>query len=174
MERLGQTGDLLGVVSSHSYNAADAFGDTRLLCDHEVFDITGFGNVASGCSAEFLEIKPMRDVRSATEFDAGLPPLRILDILRNFIDVEFESDHTDGIGVRLSKDCAQTWNLIRSFKRELLAEDFDVALDPIDTQRLDFLEFGERNSSFVREVKAELGLRDKRAFLIDMVTQNLP
>ena len=115
-----------------------------------------------------------KDIRSATKFNAGLPPLWVLNVLRNFVDVEFEGNHANGVGVRLSKDCTQPWNLVCGFQRQFLAVDFDVAFNPIDAHRLNLLEFRECDSGFVGEIETKLRRGDKRALLIDMVTQNLP
>lgn len=113
------------------------------------------------------------NVRATAELHTCVPPLRVLDVLGNIIDVELKRHNPYRIRVGLAKDSAQTGDLLGGSKVELLGEDAHIALDPVLAQVFDFLELRDRDLGFVREVKAELCRSDKGAFLVDVVAEYL-
>lgn len=115
---------------------------------------------------------PCTDVRSSTELHTGVPPLRVLHVLRDLLHTVLESDHSDGVRVRLSKHRSQPRDLEALLEGELGRMNLDVPLDPLCTVGLDRFELGGSDWSFVGEIKSELGGRDEGSFLVDVVAED--
>lgn len=112
------------------------------------------------------------DSRSTAELDTGLPPLGVGDIGHHLLDAVLESNHTNGIGVGLSKDSTKTRDLLSGLEVHLLGKDLDGLLDPLVRDALDLGEVVGRDGRLVREVEAELGGGDERSLLVDVVAED--
>ena len=109
-------------------------------------------------------------LRATAKLYTRVPPLRVLDVLRDLIDVELERNDANRVRIRLAKHCAKTGNLLRVLEVELLAEHLDVPADPVLAQLLDLAKLGNTNLGLVREVEAQFRRRDKRTLLVDVIT----
>lgn len=85
-------------MTSYRNDAANTLGNARFLCDHKVFNISSLGNMSVQIM-KFLAKVNKKDLRSTTEFNAGLPPFRIFNVLGNLINIELECHHPYGIWV---------------------------------------------------------------------------
>ncbi|KAI3487195.1 hypothetical protein L1887_48905 [Cichorium endivia] len=144
------------LVARHGNDATDALGDARLLGNDKVADLARLGHV-----------------RAAAELDRGRAPPRVLEVAGDGVEVVLERDDADGVGIGLAKHGAQAGDLLGRVELHLLGEDADVALDPVDRDVLDLLELLHVDALLVRKVESELGGRDERALLVNVVAEHL-
>lgn len=137
-EAVGNSPDFCGFMASDSNDTANALCDPRFLRNDEVFDVSGLFDVpAIHESALNLDIEDKIILRSTAELYTRTPPLRVLDIAYNFIDLILKRNNPYGIGVCFAKDGAESRDLLGSLEVDLLAKDADIAADPILADGLD-------------------------------------
>ena len=110
------------------------------------------------------------DPRSTAELDTGPEPIGAgyLEV----VGAELKCDNANRVRVRLSKDGAQAGDLLGRLEIHLLAENLDVFLDPLVRDVLNLGEVGRRDRRLVREVEPELGRRDERSLLVNVVAED--
>jgi hypothetical protein len=99
--------------------------------------------------------------------------LRVLNVLSNVLHTPLESDNSNRVGIRFSKDSTKTRNALSRLEVELFTEDLHILGDPANTDFLDLLEFRHSDTGFVREVETKLGRCNQRALLINMISKHL-
>lgn len=144
------------VLARDGNDAADPLGDAALLDDDKVLDL-----------ARLLDVGP------AAELDTGRAPLWVLEVGRDLVERVRERDDPHRVRVRLAKDGPEAGDLLRRREVHLGAEDLDVALDPVVALGLDLGQVGRRDGRLVRKVEAQLGRRDERALLVNVVAEDL-
>lgn len=143
-------------MARHSDDTSDTLGDGRLLNDDKVFDHVRLGYV-----------------RSTAELDTGRSPSRVVDVLLDLLDGVTQRNDSDRVGVSLSEDGSESWDLVRLLKRHLLGVDGRGLLDPLVRDLLDPDQVRRGDGLVVREVESELGGCDERSLLVNVVAKDL-
>ena len=155
-EDLGIALGLVGALAGVGDDTADALGDTALLDNDQVLDETS-----------------VLDVGTAAELDGDLAPLGVLGVLEKLVNLHADGDDTDGVGVGLAEDGADTLDLAGKVEINLLGVGLEVLADVVVGQILNLLDVLQRDGSLVAEIETEPVLVDERTLLVNLITQNL-
>ncbi|GKT91710.1 uncharacterised protein [Colletotrichum tofieldiae] len=156
-ELISLTLHLVRSVTSVGDDAADTLGNTTLLNDDEVLDEAGLLNV-----------------RTTTELNANLAPLRVLGVGKQGVDINTDRHNTDRVGVRLAKHCANALDSLGQVKIHFLGVDFAVLADIRVGEVLDLLQLRNGYTRLVGEVETQLLVVDQRALLVNVVAEDFP
>ena len=110
--------------------------------------------------------------RSTTEFNAGTPPLRILDVLQDLLNLIFECDHPDWVRIRLPKYGTYSGNVVSSLQVDFLTENLGIAFDPVPAEIFNLFDIRVRNTRLMGKVEAQFGGGNKRSSLVDVVSED--
>lgn len=171
----GLTRHIVRFVAGDGDDTADTLGNRGDLGDDEVLDGVGLLNM-SICQPLAIsgqtEASERSNIRSTAELNRGRRPLVILDILLDILQREANRNHPHRIRVRLAKDGTQPRDLLGHRKGHLFRVHRRGLFDPLvrDVFNLDQLIRGR--GVVMRKVESQLGRRDERAFLVDMVAED--